>query len=123
MAFLEGNTLTERRNHLQALIRSRKLESIQKNLMSEIDRVLKEILQMQQRGEQQELQLGQITSQLGSPQFQSQWPLLEQRKLQIEADIEDITSRQIKEAEELLGDLQTLRGAVREEKKSDRKVS
>ena len=123
MGFLTGNTFDQRKQHLKTILKDRKQEIKQHHLDSEIDKLNNEIAQIQQKAEQLEQRLSQITALLSNPQYETQWSRLEQEKIQIEEQLESLTIREIKDAQELLEDLQNLRLSIVKEKKIDKKAA
>jgi len=123
MGFLTGNTFDQRKQHLKTIIKDRKLEVKQHHLDSEIDKLNDEIAQIQQKAEQLEQRLSQLTALLSNPQYETQWSRLEQEKIQIEEQIESLTTKEIRDAQELLMDLQDLRRSIGKEKKIDKRAA
>ena len=120
MAFLRGNTIPDRRKHLQQIMVDRKFEVEEQQLHGETDRLSREIYGLQDRVRQLEQQLDTITSKLGNPQFQAQWPQLEQEKTNVEQQLERLTNVEIGEARELEKDLIRFGELVKKEEKFDK---
>ena len=123
MAFLRGNTIFDRRKHLQQIMADRKFEVAEHQLHGETDRLSREIYGLQERVRQLEQQLDALTSKLGNPQFQAQWPQLEQDKMNVEQQLERLTNVEIREARELEKDLIRFSGLVRKEEKFDKSLA
>lgn len=120
MGFLTGNTIGDRRKHLQKIMIDRRLHVEEKQFSDETARLSMEIYGLQEQVRQLDQQLDAITLKLGNLQFESQWLLLEQEKTKVEQQLERLTNIEIREARELEKDLMKFSGLVRKEEKFDR---
>ena len=123
MAFLRGNTIPDRRKHLQQMVADRQFEVKEHQINGEVNRLSGEIYRLQERVRQLEQQLDSITSKLGNPQFQAQWQQLEQAKIKTEQELERLTNIEIQEARELERDLINFSSMVRNEEKFDKSLA
>jgi chromosome segregation ATPase len=122
MGFSTGS-VDERKKRLKALMRDRKYEVREHELNDEIRKISVEIYQLQERVRQLEDELSRITSALGNPQNQPQWSQLEQQKLRIEGELERLANIELRDAKELLNDLEKFSGFIRKEKRTDRRAA
>lgn len=118
-----GGSIEDRAAMVKRLLEDRDLEIEEHHIEEELLRARDEADKIHSNIHAMEDQLTRLTGMRSNPQYEPQWPKLDQQRAELGIKLDEATKKEEKARFKYIEDLEELRRLIKKEQKNDRKAA